>query len=489
MVQLQAVHDLAGFFRQTVLLDQRQHGHFHRGQRGGDAQHFARFAVGQLLHIVGRTQDGQEHAVQTDGGLHHVRHIALVGLRIEVLQLATAVLLVAAKVEVRAAVDAFQLLEAHGELELDVAGRVGVVRQLDVVVEAVVLHGQAQGAVPLHAVLLPVGVPLHLGAGLHEELHLHLLELAHAEHELPRHDLVAEGLAGLRDAEGDLHPRALLHVEEVHEDALCRFGAEVDRAALTAHAAQLGGEHQVELPHLGPVGGTAHRALDLLVDDQLAHGLQVVGVEGLLHAPFHRVDAVLAALHVGVGGAELRLIEGLAELAARLVDLLGDLLLVLADVLLQQHVRPVALLAVLVVDQRIVEGVHVAAGLPHGGVHEDGRVDAHDVLVELHHGLPPVAADVGLQLGAVRAVVVRGAQAVVDLAAGEHEAILLGMADQGLEAVFLIAHAWSAEALCEGGGLRTPWKLSAARRQRCGVRSVHRCRELPEAPLTFVKTE
>jgi hypothetical protein len=69
-----------------------------------------------------------------------------------------------------------------------------------------------------------VVVPLHLGAGLDEELHLHLLELPHAEDELPRDDLVAEGLAGLRDAEGDLHARALLHVQEVHEDALCRFG-------------------------------------------------------------------------------------------------------------------------------------------------------------------------------------------------------------------------------------------------------------------------
>ena len=88
-------------------------------------------------------------------GLHHVGHVALVGLGVEVLELAAAELLVAAQVEVGAAVDAFELLEADGELELDVAGGVGVVRQLDVVVEAVVLRGHAQCTVPVHALLLP----------------------------------------------------------------------------------------------------------------------------------------------------------------------------------------------------------------------------------------------------------------------------------------------------------------------------------------------
>jgi hypothetical protein len=201
---------------------------------------------------------------------------------------------------------------------------------------------------------------------------------------------------------------------------------------------------------------------------------QVVRFKRGLHAPFHRVDALLAALHVGVGGAELLFIEGIAELLLRLLDLLGDLLLVLGHVLFQQHVGAVALLAVLVVDQRVVEGVHVAAGLPHGGVHEDGRVDAHDVLVELRHGLPPVAADVVLQLDAVRAVVVGGAQAIVDLAAGEHEAILLGMADQGLEAVFLVAHdvLRGSELLAARAVLETSFKRCVAG-HRAQVRSAH----------------
>jgi len=48
-------------------------------------------------------------------------------------------------------------------------------------------------------------------------------------------------------------------------------------------------------------------------------------------------------------------------------------------------------------------------------VHEDGGVDAHDVLVEQHHALPPVLLDVVLQLYAVLAVVIDSTQAIVDI--------------------------------------------------------------------------
>ena len=78
-----------------------------------------------------------------------------------------------------------------------------------VVVEAVHVFAEAKGFVPLEPGSLPVFVPLALGAGLDEELHLHLLELAHPEDELPRNDFVAEGLADLSDAERQLHTAAL----------------------------------------------------------------------------------------------------------------------------------------------------------------------------------------------------------------------------------------------------------------------------------------
>lgn len=80
---------------------------------------------------------------------------------------------------------------------------------------------------PVEAGLLPALEVLHVRARLDEELHLHLLELTRAEREVARRNLVAERLADLRDAKRHLLARGLLHVQEVHEDALRRFRAQV----------------------------------------------------------------------------------------------------------------------------------------------------------------------------------------------------------------------------------------------------------------------
>src|SRR5205814_4977587 len=94
------------------------------------------------------------------------------------------------------------------KLVLDVHRALGVVRQLFllVLVEPQVLLADAQVYVPAEALLDPALVPFLVGAGLDEELHLHLLELPGAEDEVARGDLVAEGLTDLADAERDLLP-------------------------------------------------------------------------------------------------------------------------------------------------------------------------------------------------------------------------------------------------------------------------------------------
>ena len=124
----------------------------------------------------------------------------------------------------------------------------------------------------------------------------------------------------------------------------------------------------------------------------------------------------LLAQHVGVGGAELCLVEGLAEALAALFHFLVDLFLYLPEEILDQHVGAVPLLGVLVVDQRVVEGAHVAGGLPDAGVHEDAGINAHDVLVEAGHCVPPILLYVVFQLDAHLAIVIDSGQAVVDLA-------------------------------------------------------------------------
>src|SRR5205085_6812639 len=90
-----------------------------------------------------------------------------------------------------------------------------------------------------------------LGLGRrHEELDLHLLELARAENEVPGCDLVPESLADLGDAERRLAPGELEHVLEVDEDALRGLGTQEDAGGVVANRPHEGLEHQVELARL-----------------------------------------------------------------------------------------------------------------------------------------------------------------------------------------------------------------------------------------------
>jgi len=344
---------------------------------------------------------------------------------------------VAAQVEVRARVDTLDLLEAEREVVFDVRRGVGVVGQLVVVVEAVVVVAEAQRTMPGHAGVLPLVPPPHFGPGAHEELHLHLLELAHAENELTGHDLVAEGLADLRNAERNFHTSGFLDVQEVDEDTLRRLGTQVNGIGAFGRRTHLGRKHQVELPHLGPVARAGDRAGDLAVDDDLAQLRKVVGVQRIGETLVHLI-ALGLQLHDTRGGfAVFGLVEIGAEALAGLLDLFRDLFILLGQPLLDQHVGAVAFLRILIVDQRVVEGRDVSRSLPSLGVHEDRGVDADDVLVQFDHRIPPIALDVVLQFHAVLSVIVYGTEPVVYLARREYESVLLAMGDQFLEKFFL----------------------------------------------------
>ena len=90
------------------------------------------------------------------------------------------------------------------------AARLRVVRELVRLVRAhaQAVLGEAELAVERHALGEPVLEPLLALARVDEELELGLLELARAEREVARVDLVAERLADLRDPERDLLARA-----------------------------------------------------------------------------------------------------------------------------------------------------------------------------------------------------------------------------------------------------------------------------------------
>jgi len=71
------------------------------------------------------------------------------------------------------------------------------------------------------------------------------------------------------------------------------------------------------------------------------------------------------------------------------------------------------------------------------GVHENGGVDPHNILIQAGHGLPPVAADIVFQLHPVLPVVLNGAKPVVNLARRENETVLLAVRNKFFEKFFL----------------------------------------------------
>ena len=252
---------------------------------------------------------------------------------------------------------------------------------LGVLEEAQVVRVDAQVDVPVPAVLHPVLVPFLVGARLDEELHLHLLELAGAEDEVARRDLVAEALAGLADPERRLLARGIHHVEVVDEDALGGLGAQEVLGAGVLHRADHGAQHAVEVAGLGELPAGA------------AVGADDVG------------QAVL-------GSVAVLLLVGLDQ-AGRHASACGTSCTRSEDRRMHSC------------DRR----PPTPAGEDHRGVQTDNVIAAPD------NRLPPLAADVLLELNAQRAVVPRRAGPPVDLGGREHEPPALAQVDDLVDAV------------------------------------------------------
>ena len=274
----------------------------------------------------------EEHTVYTYRCLYIVRYIALVLLWIEVLDRTAAVLLVLRKVKIGTAVDTLYLLEAEWHLKLDVGSSIGIVSQFLVIVITVVLITHTESLVPSQTNLLPIFKPLHLSTRLAEELHLHLLELTHTEYELTGYNLVTESLTNLTDTEWQLHTAGLLNRTEIY------------LACSIAGSTHLGREHQVELTDISPVLGTADRADDTLILDNLLQHLQVRTLHSLSIAGMEIIKLLLVLQNARISCTELSLIKAIAETLLSLGNLLGNLLLILSHVILDEHIGTITLL-------------------------------------------------------------------------------------------------------------------------------------------------
>src|SRR5581483_7445338 len=319
-VALQLAVELLGDLGHAVLLDQGEHRRLDGSQTRMQLEEHALLRLAILVrrrvHLVGFTQKRQRGPVSPRRGLDHVRNIALARHLVEVAEVLTAALVlrltvgggfqhelavlvdelafhVAAQIEVAAMGDTFQFAELPRRQErkgiFDVRGARGVVTQLFLVMLAQpqLLTGQAEIEIPLVTPIAPVAIPGGRLLGLAEELDLHLLELARAEGEVARRDLVAEALADLRNPERDANARAVGDVLEVDEDPLRRLGPQERRPLLAAQGADVGLEHQVELARLGQRADLLRirpedlrEVLDRRQPDQLALPLQLLDVLG-----------------------------------------------------------------------------------------------------------------------------------------------------------------------------------------------------------------
>src|SRR5262245_2131465 len=134
------------------------------------------------------------------------------------------------------------------------------------------LRRNAQVDVPTEPLFDPLLVQLDvvLLAGLEvlrrlaEILDFHLLEFASAEGEIAGRDLVAESLADLRYAERKLAAHSLLHVGEIDEHALRRFGPHVSDVLFAFDRTDRRLEHQIEVAGLSHIGRAAVRAFAVL---------------------------------------------------------------------------------------------------------------------------------------------------------------------------------------------------------------------------------
>ena len=79
------------------------------------------------------------------------------------------------------------------------------------------------------------------------------------------------------------------------------------------------------------------------------------------------------------------------------------------------------------------EGVQVAGGLPDGGVHDDGGVEAFHVLAVAHHEAPPTLLDVALQFAPQRTVVPEAGEAAIDFRTLENEPAPLAQRHQRIQ--------------------------------------------------------
>ncbi len=114
------------------------------------------------------------------------------------------------------------------------------------------------------AVVFPIRKPFKVATRLAKKFKLHLLELAHAEYKVSGRNFVSERFTYLPDAERHAAARRPLHVFKVYENALRRFGAQINRVYAVFGNALKSFKHKVKLSDRRKIAFTANGARNFL---------------------------------------------------------------------------------------------------------------------------------------------------------------------------------------------------------------------------------
>src|SRR5690606_34423590 len=152
-----------------------------------------------------------------------------------------------------------EFFKAHRKIKLNIAGCVGIVCQIEVIVKTIIVLTKAKGAVPFHSSFFPEFIPLHLFTWLNKELHFHLLELTHSENKLTRYNLIAKCFSNLCYSKRNFHSSRFLYVKKVYKYSLCCFRTQINLACIFSQRPDFSREHQIELTYIGPVFCAGYR--------------------------------------------------------------------------------------------------------------------------------------------------------------------------------------------------------------------------------------
>ena len=325
-----------------------------------DPGFLASFVIGDFLLVVGFAEESEGGAIHSGTGLNNVRNEFLSGFFVKIFERLATGFLVLLEIVIGTVRDAFEFLGAEREGIEKVVCTLGVegsvfFRDIE---DGDFTAGDADRFVPGKAVGEPLIEPFFSICGGNKKFDLHLFELAGSEGEVPRVDFVTESFPYLGDSEGQFFSRDFENIFELDEHGLGRFGPKVGEISFVLDGADVGFEHEVELPGFGEFTAAG-------------------------------IDHFAGFLGAGSGG-----------------DLIGT----------------EAAFASFAIDHGIGEGGFVATSLPDGATHQDGAVHADDIVALLGHGFPPVVFQVPFESDSQGPVVPCAVQSSVDLGGWEDKA-------------------------------------------------------------------